>query len=305
LTVTPILDRVGVTAIQGRITMKRITLILSTMLVAFLMGGSWAWAGETPSSDDDCTTETTGWVLESPGQDWTQVDQRTVVDEEAWDETVVDVEAQHYSLKGNSGIGKDEIPVFPADYWQANAPLEPHYQGHGLPASNVDGSDYIEGQSGLHYTSQGSEGLRDWFYFQAEESHVVHHDAVTHEEFVFSKTTCDNPHPQTIALRAHKSTCEGNFMATITITTLDGKVISKERSKWVKVSNLTHAQKVQLECLTPIKPEPTPDKPEGAVPVAEELPHTGGNLALAGIAGALLAAGSGLVWFSRRRLTDV
>lgn len=92
------------------------------------------------------------------------------------DETVIDAEAvaaQHYSLKGNSGIGKDDVPVFPADYWQANAPQEPN--GHYNSAQKPDGSLYVEGDSGLHYTSAGSSGLRDWFYFQAavpEKSHV-------------------------------------------------------------------------------------------------------------------------------------
>jgi len=40
---------------------------------------------------------------------------------------------QHYSLKGNSGIGKDETPVFPADYWQANTKQEPHGDQAEIP----------------------------------------------------------------------------------------------------------------------------------------------------------------------------
>lgn len=246
--------------------MKRISVILTAMLISLVMGGSWSWAGE-----QECSTEITGWVLESPGKDWTLVDERTVTDKEAWDEEVVISEAipaQHYSLKGNSGIEKDEVPVFPADYWQANTKKEPHYQGNATPASNVDGSDYVDGQSGLHYTSNESNGKRDWFYFQAAvpaEIEIVHHEAVTHEEFKFEKTTCvDKPDEP-------------------------------------KTDNPDKPDKPD----NPDEPKDEPKSPEKASKTPDELPHTGGNLALAGIAGALLAAGSGLVWFGRRRLTDV
>lgn len=71
------------------------------------------------------------------------------------------VAGQHYSLKGNSGIGKDETPVFPAEYWQANTEQEPHDNGAGSPVTWLD-----QVGSGLHYASHGSEGLRDWFYFK-------------------------------------------------------------------------------------------------------------------------------------------
>jgi len=63
---------------------------------------------------------------------------------------------QHYSLKGNSGIGKDETPVFPADYWQANTKQEPH---------GDQAATWPNGKPGLHYTSAGSSGKRDWFYY--------------------------------------------------------------------------------------------------------------------------------------------
>lgn len=241
--------------------MKRIMVILTATIVAVLMGGSWAWAGEN-ERPDRCTTETTGWVLESPGEGWVQIDERTVVDQEAWEEVVVISEAipaQHYSLKGNSGIGTDEVPVFPADYWQANTHLEPHYQGNGVPTQKPDGSPYVEGDSGLHYASNESSGKRDWFYFQPavdEVTEIIKHDAVTHQEYKFEKTTC--------------------------------------------VENPDNPDKPDQP--KPDKPEPKPEQP---VKVAEELPHTGGNLALAGIAAALLATGGGLVWFGRHRLTDV
>ena len=64
---------------------------------------------------------------------------------------------QHYSLKGSSGIGKDETPVFPADYWQANTKQEPHKSNNVTWIGTVG--------MGLHYTSAGSSGKRDWFYY--------------------------------------------------------------------------------------------------------------------------------------------
>ncbi len=76
------------------------------------------------------------------------------------------VAGQHYSLKGNSGLDKDEVPVFPADYWQANTTQEPHDNGAGQPVTwyPVDPAT-----SGLHFASHGpsGEGKRDWFYYTA------------------------------------------------------------------------------------------------------------------------------------------
>ena len=278
--------------------MKRILTILTATLVAILMSGSWAWAGtERP---DRCTTETTGWILESPGEGWVQIDERTVIDEEA----VEGVEAQHYSLKGNSGIDKDEVPPTPSenpDIWQANTHLEPHYQGNGLPASNVDGSDYVEGDSGLHYTSNESSGKRDWFYFQPE---VPGKDAVTHQEYRFEKTTCE-PVVITQTLRQHKYNCDGYFLRTVTIKTVDGEVVSKEYSEWVKTGDLTKRDKIRLECVTPVdEPEKQdkPDKPVKNEPKQPELAQTGANTGLALLGGALVLAGSGIL-FARRFLT--
>jgi hypothetical protein len=72
-------------------------------------------------------------------------------------------QCQHYSLKGNSGIDKDETPAWPADYWQANTKQEPHLAGNGQPATWLG----VEG-IGLHYTSNESSGKRDWFYYACE-----------------------------------------------------------------------------------------------------------------------------------------
>jgi len=198
--------------------------------------------------DTTCTTETTGWVLESPGKGWTQVDERTVTDSEATDDSYTEwvnsgdvvtteentppgedtdtvrwnfvgeteeevvTEGQHYSYTGGPIEGEPST-LPPSDDWQANTAQEPHTAGGGVPASNPDGSPYVEGDSGLHYTSAGSSGLADWFYFQPEvtdtdflwqkqvREFVPGRDAVTHQEFKFASETCvtepDEPTPPT------------------------------------------------------------------------------------------------------------
>jgi len=189
--------------------------------------------------DLDCTTETTGWVTESPGAAWVQVDQRTVTDKDAtegsyteWEnqgepvvteennapgentDTVrwfllgetdpeVVTEAQHYSYKGGPIEGTPAPPSEDPDAWQANTTQEPHYQGGATPAQQPDDDPYTDGESGLHYTSHGSEGLADWFFFQAEVTDVDYiwqkqvrewvpgNDAETHKEYKFELTTCE------------------------------------------------------------------------------------------------------------------
>lgn len=90
-------------------------------------------------------------------------DEKTVVDSPA-------VAAQHYALKGSSGIGKDDTPPTPAQdpsIWQANTKKEPHLNNKNI--TWVDGYGV-----GLHYASHKSSGKRDWFYFQPAVTEVTH-----------------------------------------------------------------------------------------------------------------------------------
>jgi LPXTG-motif cell wall-anchored protein len=274
--------------------MKRFLAIFGTMAIAALMMGGVANAGEK-----ECTTETTGWVLESPGPKWVQVDEKTVTDKEAVADSYTDwvdsgdpvkteeneapaedtdterwvfvkevagegtvTELRHYSLKGNSGIGKNDVPVFPADYWQANAKKEPHYQGKATPAQKPDGTPYVDGEAGLHYVSHGSAGKRDWFYLEIVEVPNVDYlwqkqvrdiipgsDAVTHQEFKFEKTTC---------------------------------VTVEEPNN---------------------PPKNNPEKP--TEPSEPTLPHTGANLWLALIGTLAVGGGAALTWASRQKLTGI
>jgi LPXTG-motif cell wall-anchored protein len=187
-------------------------ILAATAALTLGLGGVLATAAPaSATSDDNCRTEKTGWLLEAPdGDGWIQVDQRTVTDKEAWEEVIVISEAvpgKHYVHAHNEGddpLGNDEVPPTPSEdpsVWQENTHLEPHTQGAATPANNVDGTPYEKGDSGLHYTShpgnpndESGEGRRDWFYFQApvdEVTEIVKHDAVTHKEYKYERTTCD------------------------------------------------------------------------------------------------------------------
>lgn len=105
------------------------------------------------------------------------------------------VPGQHYSLKGNSGIGKYEVPPTPEvnpDIWKADTEQEPHANGNGGKNITWLGTP----GSGLHYASKGSKGKRDWFYYRApvegqeevtEEIKVVDKEAWTETVFYDGK----------------------------------------------------------------------------------------------------------------------
>lgn len=200
-----------------------------------------------------------------------QVEVTPAVEEVSHTVVVVDspaveaVAGQHYSLKGNSGIGKDETPVFPADYWQANTAQEPHSSDNvtwvGTPGQ------------GLHYTSHGSEGLRDWFYFQAP---VEGKPAVTHEEKV-------------IDVEAKPATYK-----TESVLVKDAVAAT---SKQVLVSEATKpcVKKPKTTPVAPVNHDTTPPSDE------PQLAFTGSQTApLTGIAGLLLLLGVGAIKGARR-----
>jgi hypothetical protein len=175
--------------------MKRILAVLMLAVASLTLTAAAQAADCVPSP---AHTETTGWVLESPGPQWYQVDERTVTDEKAYDETIPGTPSQHYSYKGGPIEGTPLPPAEDPDAWQANTHLEPHYQGGATPAQKPDGSPYVDGEGGLHYTSHDNEGLADWFYFNpGTPDEVIHHDAVTHEEYKFAldheAVKCDDP----------------------------------------------------------------------------------------------------------------
>jgi hypothetical protein len=77
---------------------------------------------------------------------------------------VVDQEARHYSWTGGP-LADGVIPLPPpGGDWQANTHQEPHLNNPNVTWVGLEGI-------GLHYTSHGSSGLADWFFFQPEVSH--------------------------------------------------------------------------------------------------------------------------------------
>lgn len=149
-----------------------LTAIGSTAAIADTLPPEHPGGGSTDGGPGDCVpkdayTETTGWVLASPGAGWRQVDKRTVTDKEAYDEDVFD-HWQRYSHKGGWD-SNTEPPPFPSDDWQANVQGDPHGVGH----------------AGAYFRSNGNSGNGDWFYLEAVTT-AVHHEAVTHDEYKFA-----------------------------------------------------------------------------------------------------------------------
>jgi hypothetical protein len=153
-----------------------IALIVGMVLFVAMLAATVASASEDQVVTTTTTEETCVTIVDEEGYTIHHdaiTHEVVVIDQEA-------IPSQHYSLKGNSGIDTDETPVFPADYWQANTTQEP--AGHYNSADQPDGSSYDEGESGLHYTSAGSSGKRDWFYFQAAVAEVSHTETIVDQE---------------------------------------------------------------------------------------------------------------------------
>jgi LPXTG-motif cell wall-anchored protein len=294
--------------------MKRITTILVAMLVAFLMGGSWAWATQPTGHKVDVCHATSGEGELKNGYNLINVD---IASAGYPDSEGNNNHASHDGTFGNM-VGPDIIAAY--EYQPAEGPLFV-YPGYNL--------DYVF-NAGEPNETTGAEFLANGCQFNTPPEEP--------EPFVplaSIKADCGMARVE-LAWKFGDETDEPQRSEEF-IVLVDGKVwrtetLSENEDVWFPIDfkedtgvhtiSVTYGDEtladanVQSDCEKPEpKPTPTPeptqdnpdkpDKPEGAVPVAEELPHTGGNLALAGIAGALLAAGSGLVWFSRRRLTDV
>jgi len=308
--------------------MKRIMVILTAMLVAFLMGGSWAWAGDGKGQDehvpvnvchatssdsnpfvfitvDDDSVKLRGHLMHrnDPNKTWKSDGLYNGVEHSAGDPKPDRIE----SYTGTDGVFHELDGTF--DNCDDTTPVQPK------PEVTVDTQDRMSCEAGVEEQTITTTTEYVW----EDGEWVLGEPVVEKGDWTFVRDLtkaeqkelgCENePRPITLHLKQHKADCDGNYLRVVSITTLDGKVISKEKSKWVKVSDITKDQKSELECLTPIdEPTPTPTTPSKAQNPPKtnqpELPHTGGNLTLAGIAAGLLAAGSGMVWFSRR-LTGV
>ena len=127
-------------------------------------------------------TENSGWVTSERGDGWVKVDQKTETDVASSNEVVEAAHWQRYSWKGGP-IDEGITPTWtgPTDpNWQANVKDDPHDIGH---AGAYD---------------QGKPGNADWFYLELVPAKVVHHDAQTHEEYMYERTT---PGTETVQYR--------------------------------------------------------------------------------------------------------
>ena len=164
--------------------MKRVLAIFGVLAIATIMFGGVA------SASEECTTDTTGWVLESPGPKWVQVDERTVVDQKAQDA----VPGYWANLIWHNYTGNDK--EYPADgsgpslddpNWHA-LPADPQSEVHSVPprVPNVP-----------YNVSNENSGHGSWFLWTGTwVPEVPAVEEVTHQEYKFEKTTCvDKPVP--------------------------------------------------------------------------------------------------------------
>lgn len=124
-----------------------------------------------PCVPAEAYTQTTDWVLVSPGDGWYQTDERVVVDKEAYDDPST-FEKVFYVLRG---WDKDETPDINNPGWKPNPG---QHNGHPDPGPNTP---YTTGND-----DSENPKSRNWFYYSLTEIPGEHHDAVTHKEFRFS-----------------------------------------------------------------------------------------------------------------------
>jgi hypothetical protein len=156
--------------------MKKYLSIAATLIVMVGVVATTGTAGtsyEGPCEPQDAWTETTGWVLESPGAGWYQVDEKTVVDEEAYDEVVQEGVDQWYHWNGSN---------------QGSPPPPPPAAGWNTDNGNHNGlknkPDYAP-NTVFDASSKGGNNA-SWFFHSYAEEQTEHYDAVTHQEFKFA-----------------------------------------------------------------------------------------------------------------------
>lgn len=164
--------------------------IIGLLLVCTGLVAAFATASAQATDDDetcvpkDAYTETTDWVLESPGEGWYQVDQRTVVDKEASVEVipgVAEVWANFAPTKPKTFVGP---PAWPNDE-----------RGKWIVHNKIPGGH--SGPDGVYSKGNPHKG-GNWFYRHAgTPDQEIQHPAETHEEFKFAfdheAVTCEPP----------------------------------------------------------------------------------------------------------------
>jgi hypothetical protein len=296
---------------------KRISVIITAMLVAFMMGGAWSWATppvKTGHKVDVChATSGKGELKNGYNSITVDIASAGYPDSEG--------NRNHASHDGTLGnmVGPDIIAAY--EYQPAEGPLFV-YPGYNL--------DYVF-NAGEPNETTGAEFLANGCQFNTPPEEP--------EPFVplaSVKADCGSARVE-LAWKFGDET-ETPQESEVFEVYVDGEVVRRETLRenedmWFALQFredsgihkvvVAYAGEpiadgtVHTDCqrpepkptptptpepTTPDKPDaPKPDKPEKPV---EELAATGGNLTYAGLAAALLASGSGMLWFSRRRLTD-
>jgi LPXTG-motif cell wall-anchored protein len=302
----------GVTAIprEEYIMIKRITVIITAMLVAFMMGGAWSWA-ETGTQPEKVPHKS--YVCKyvgTPGEDerlqtgqnpiW--VANQSLTGEKG---SVVEVGQEFSDKQGRSIVIVANSGKVTPEPTVEDCPVP---DGPPEPVVTTETESRMSCEVGLEErvittTTEYVKVDGEWVLGEpvVEEGAWTFIRDLTNSEK--EELGCENdPRPITTTLKQTKKDCDGYYQRTVTITTLGEEIISKEKSRWVKTGEISKADKVRLECLTPIDdPEkPEPNKPEE--PRQPELAATGANTGVALIGGALLLAGAGLL-VARRFLT--
>lgn len=289
--------------------MKRITTILVAMLVAFLMGGSWAWA--TPPGNETKTGICHRTASDSNPYVFIEVDDNSLQSHltdtkghfpKPWKSDGVFRGVAHVA-----GDLKHDYKAESALDCEDNTPVKPD------PEVTVDNETRMSCDIGV----ESREVTTTVDYVWKDGAWVKSDPVVTYGDWTFVRALTDEElkelecepviPPVTTTSTQDKMNCNGVFERTVTVTKLEGEVISREVGEWKLVRELTKSEKAELECKVPVdKPEPPKDEPKADKPEkpVEELAATGASMTYAGLAAALLASGSAMLWFGRRRLTD-
>jgi len=297
-------------------------ILAATAALTLGFGGVIAFAGAASASDENCRTESTGWVTEAPDDDsWDLVATKTVTDEEAVDPTdgyYMD-DLQWNVWTGGPILGED-VPAVDSPDWNPTQG-DPQSENHSIPPREVNVP---------YYVSHGGSGNGDWFLWtQTWVPGTDGSDAVTHKEYKFERENCE---PVIVNPPVPQATADGEcgLLTATARNAVEEKGVDQEDATFVirkgdrvtdrvilsagqgyKVKypvNLGRNHVITVSYLGDVlaegnsgkncKPdEPKPpktDKPPKSGPPAPELPHTGGNLLLALLGLGLVGGGLGL-----------
>ena len=153
--------------------MKKYLSIAAALIVMVGVVATTSTAGtssEEPCEPQDAWTDTSGWVLKSPGAGWDQIDKKTVVDQEASGESWTNQVWHVYAGNNNS----DTAPSVDDSRWQATG-ADPQSENHAFENHTPNVPYSVDKANG-----RGS----DWFLWTA--TFVPGQAEVSHQEYKFA-----------------------------------------------------------------------------------------------------------------------